>query len=335
MATDDDIQVMVCPANPTNPRNSEASILVRGDGTLLMAYSRFYGGGGDEAAADISGRTSNDGGRTWSEPFQVQRNDGRQNVMSVCLLRLQSGRVGMAYARKNSDAVCGLYWRVSDDDACTWSSEVRVSPAWGYGATGPDVLVQLSSGRLLAPDYRTTDWQLQPQFRGYPCWSDDEGQTWQHAAAIELPGGRSLEEPCIVELRDGRLLMFTRNVPGPMFQTFSADGGATWSAPEPSPLVHPRSPMQLRRLPSTGDLLCIWNDSNAHRYPLTAAVSSDDGRTWPRRRHLEVETPGVTQFAYSSVVFHAHRALMTYWVIDGAGINLKFRSVPESWFYGE
>ena len=45
MAQDDDIQVMVCPTGPGDPRNSEAAIVVLRDGTLLLAYSRFYGGG--------------------------------------------------------------------------------------------------------------------------------------------------------------------------------------------------------------------------------------------------------------------------------------------------
>lgn len=334
MVAEDDIQVLVCPAGPGNPRNSEAAIVVRRDGTLLLAYSRFYGGGGDEAPAEICGKTSADGGRAWSDAFVIQPNDGRQNVMSVCLLRLRSGHIGLAYARKNSDSDCALWWRTSADEGGTWSPEVRVSPAWGYGATGPDVLLQLASGRLIAPDYRTADWTVKPQFRAHVCWSDDEGRTWRHGAPVEVPGGQSLEEPCVVELKDGRLLMYIRTTPGPMYQCFSADQGATWSVPEPSPLVHPRSPMQLRRIPSMGDLLCIWNNSATQRYPLTAAVSTDEGLSWPRRRDLEVETPGVSQFAYASLVFHAGRALMTYWVVDDAGISLKFRSLPETWFYG-
>jgi sialidase-1 len=334
MAEAEDIQVLVCPAGPGNPRNSEAAVAVRQDGTLLLAYTRFYGGGADHAAADISGRTSADEGRTWTQPFVIPPNDARQNVMSACLLRLHSGRLGLAFARKNSDSECGLYWRTTADEGRTWSDQVRISPDWGYGATGPDVLIQLTCGRLIAPDYRTTDWTVERRFRGYVCYSDDEGRTWGHAAPIEVPGGRSLEEPCVVELRDGRLLMHIRTQAGPMYRCWSVDQGVTWSTPEPSPLVHPTSPMQLRRLPSSGDLVCIWNNSAEHRWPLTAAVSRDEGRTWAGYRDLEVETPGVSQFAYASLTFHGGRALMTYWVADQAGLNLKFRSLPERWFYG-
>jgi sialidase-1 len=329
----DDIQVMVCPATPDNPRNSEAAIVVLRDGTLLLAYSRFYGGTGDESAGEIAGKTSTDGGRTWSEHFTIQANDGQQNVMEVNMLRLQSGRIGLIYARKNSDADCEMYWRVSGDEAKTWSAETKVNLPGGYGATGPDVAIQLSSGRILVPDYRTADWVKEPRFHGRGCYSDDEGATWQYGERIDVPDGKSLEEPAIVELKDGRILMYIRTAPGPIYQCFSADQGVTWTVPEPSPLVHPTSPMQLKRIPSTGDLVCIWNNSVAARYPLTAALSADEGQTWLHFRDLEVETPGVSQFAYASLTFHDERALMTYWVIDGAGMNLKFRSLPVSWFY--
>ncbi|MFA6111460.1 MAG: sialidase family protein [Candidatus Latescibacterota bacterium] len=335
MTQSDDVQVMVCPAGPGNTRNSEASIAVLRDGTYLLVYSRFYGGGADHAAADISGKSSTDGGRTWSESFVVQPNDGEQNVMSACLLRLHSGRLGLAYARKNSDSDCALYWRISADEARSWSGEVRVSPSWGYGATGPDVVVQLGSGRLIAPDYRTKNWKVERRFRGHVCYSDDEGLTWRQAEPVEVPGDRSLEEPCVVELRDGRLMMYIRTQAGPIWRCYSRDQGVTWSVPEPSPLVHPTSPIQLRRLPSTGDLLCLWNNSTTHRYPLTAAISRDEGEHWERFRDLEVETPGVSQYAYASAAFHDGRALLTYWVVDQAGISLKFRGLPERWFYGE
>jgi len=334
MAQDDDIQVMVCPTGPGNPRNSEAAIVVRRDGTLLLAYSRFYGGGDDDGAAEIAGKTSKDGGRTWSERFVIQPNDGKQNVMSVDMLRLQSGKIGLGYARKNSDSDCALYWRTSADEGKTWSAETRVSPPWGYGATGPDVAIQLKSGRIVVPDYRTTNWREEPRSTGQICYSDDDGQTWQYGQRIAVPGPKTLEEPTVVELKDGRLLMYIRTNAGPIYQCFSPDQGLTWSTPEPSPLVHPTSPMQLRRIPSTGDLLCIWDNSATHRYPLTAAISRDEGKTWEHFRDLEVETPGVSQYAYASVTFHEERALMTYWVLDGSGLNLKFRSVPVNWFYG-
>jgi sialidase-1 len=334
LGSDEDLQVMACPAAAGNIRNSEGSIVALKDGRLLLAYSRFGGGGGDDSTADIAGKTSADGGRTWSKSFVIQRNDGVRNVMVGSLARLQSGRIGLCYARKNSESDCALYWRTSANEGGTWSAEVRVSPAWGYGGTGPDAVVQLSSGRVIVPGYRTANWQLEWHFTGQVCYSDDEGKTWQYAQPIEVPGGRTCEEPAVVELKDGRLLMYIRTHIGPIFQCLSSDQGATWSVPRPTTLAHPTSPMQLRRLPSTGDLVCVWNNSLQHRYPLTSAISRDEGQTWENYRDLEVETPGVLQICYPSLTFHEGRALMTYGVYRDDWTSLKFRNLPESWFYG-
>ena len=37
----DPFRLVVCPASPENPRNSEADIVELKDGTLLLAWSRF------------------------------------------------------------------------------------------------------------------------------------------------------------------------------------------------------------------------------------------------------------------------------------------------------
>ena len=43
---------------PGNPRNSEGDIIELKDGRLCLIYTRFTGGGGDHAAADLAMRIS-------------------------------------------------------------------------------------------------------------------------------------------------------------------------------------------------------------------------------------------------------------------------------------
>ena len=56
----------------------------------------------------------------------------------------------------------------------------------------------------------------------------------------------------------------------------------------------PEAPATLRRIPATGDLLLIWNNTftagighGGPRTPLTAAVSNDEGETWKIVDNLE------------------------------------------------
>ena len=119
--------------------------------------------------------------------------------------------------------------------------------------------------------------------------SDDNGKTWRRSKDPfkgYAPDGRriTLQEPGVVELKDGRLMMFIRTDAGSQYVCHSSDGGETWSKPGPSSLASPLSPASIERIPWTGDLLCVWNDhSGVHpfpegrRTPLCLAISKDEG----------------------------------------------------------
>ncbi len=81
---------------PGHPRNSEGDFIALKDGRLLFVYSHFTGGGGDHDQAFLAGRYSSDGGRTWTDKDEViVERDGDWNVMSVSLLRLKDGSIGL------------------------------------------------------------------------------------------------------------------------------------------------------------------------------------------------------------------------------------------------
>lgn len=147
-------------------------------------------------------------------------------------------------------------------------------------------------------------------------------------------------EPEVLELTGGKLLMHIRTQLGHIAVSESPDGGETWNEARSWDVRGPESPATLRRIPSTGDLLLIWNDTftpgvghGGKRTPLTAAVSTDEGKTWKHKRNLE--TDGEQTYAYTSVLFHEGRALLSYYVRDekSGRISSRFRSLPIGWFY--
>ena len=84
-----------------NPRNSEGAFVELKDGRILFAYTRYKGASwADAATADIVGRISTDGGRTWGDWKLIFANRA-QNVMSVSLLRLQDGRIALIFLEKS------------------------------------------------------------------------------------------------------------------------------------------------------------------------------------------------------------------------------------------
>src|SRR5690606_1662194 len=99
--------------------------------------------------------------------------------------------------------------------------------------------------------------------------SDDNGQTWRVSGEITPPEGiyAALQEPGVVELRDGTLWMFHRTGGGSLYSSTSADGGDTWTAAVPSDLRSPKAPASVKRLPETGALLMVWNDHRGREQP--------------------------------------------------------------------
>ncbi len=296
---------------PGNPRNSEGAMVTLADGRVLFAYTHYTGDDwSDHAAACIAARTSSDGGRTWTPTDRILvANEGRQNVMSVSLLRLADGRVALFYLRKNGMEDCRLWWRVSRDEGDTWSDPALCIPAPGYFVVNNDRVVQLRSGRLIVPAayHRARligDESTPGAFDGRALavfyLSDDAGSTWRESDdwwALPVKSASGLQEPGVVELADGTLYAWCRTTTGRQWELRSADQGATWTAPQPSPFYSPCSPMSIKRLPTGGALLAVWNDhrqvttappaSSWGRTPLTAALSRDEGASWSAPRQLE------------------------------------------------
>ncbi len=335
---DADVSALVYQATPEHPRYTEGSIVALNDGSLLFAVTEFHGSGSDFAKAHIVGRQSTDGGRTWSASRVLQANTGGMNVMSVTLRRLADGSIAMFYLQKNSHSDLTPYLRISTDEAKTFGDPVKVSSASGYHVVNNDRVTTLSTGRLLMPAASTPDVASDNHFQSHCFLSDDGGKTWRDGKGKVDADKRGAMEPEVVELKDGRIMMLVRTQLGYPGKAYSDDGGDTWGPMTSLGVQGPEAPATVRRIPSTGDLLLIWNNTytagaghGGERTPLTAAVSSDEGETWTVVDNLESD-PSRT-FSYISLTFVHGRAVMSYWDQDKAGYSCRFRSLPVDWFY--
>ena len=148
--------------------------------------------------------------------------------------------------------------------------------------------------------------------------SDDLGATWSAQRVVAEIEGRSLNNPCVVELaagaHDARVLLMFQSYPerrderavAPGFEAapdgsdlvcrtmvvHSDDGGATWSAPRevtrsvkrPAPVTStatgPGIGIQLRHGPHAGRVLMPFNQGPFDQWRVYAAISDDGGATW-------------------------------------------------------
>ena len=336
---------------PDNPRNSEGAFMPLKDGRIMFAYSRYYGNSAhDNATADIAARYSSDKGATWTDKDEIiVKNHGGMNVMSVSLLRLQSGEIALFYLLKNSTSDCRPVMRRSFDEGKTWSEPAHcITDEVGYYVLNNDRVIQLKDGRLLfaVSRHAFAGGKFDNLGEVMTYSSDDNGKTWQRGKStlsVVSPSGKkyAAQEPGVVELKDGRLLLWIRTTAGCQFMSHSSDRGETWSVPQPSWLRAPCSPASIKRLP-TGDLLVVWNDyesrldpkrksgHDGRRTPLSAAISRDDGITWQGAHTIEDDPKG--HFAIQPL--DDGTVLLGYSAYSGLS-HARLVKIPVAWFYSK
>lgn len=324
-----------CPWTRENSRHDHQLIFPMADGCLLLVWCEYYAdrpshvtrdptdvdtGFGDEAPCRISAKMSADGARTWGPKFTLQANRWRHNVKHPNLVRLPGGEILFTFTAWDSEEHRNVFLRRSTDECESWTEPVMVSEP-GWYCNNHDRALTLSTGRILLPahgvvgggPYLGRDSKL----CAWVWYSDDGFRTWSKGAEMTVPG-RGAHEPTIVERGDGSLLCFLRTTTTKIWRTESRDGGQTWAEPVPTALDAPDSEALLTRIPSTGDLLLLWNDVASERgtprTPLTAAISRDDGDSWDTvgnvddRPHFHV--------AYPSAYFQEDEVIITYYTRD-------------------
>ena len=329
--------VLMLQPGPDNPRNSEGDFLTLKDGRVLFVYTHYTGtSSSDHATAYLAGRFSSDKGKSWDKADHlILENEGKMNVMSVSLLRLKSGEIALFYLRKNSVTDCIPMLRISGDEAKSWSEPVRCIPdREGYFVLNNHRVIQLKSGRLLmAVAYHGNSIPGRKNRLGsvWSYYSDDNGKNWKPGLEAANPDSMVVQEPGVVELKDGKILMWMRTNSGFQYQSSSTDGGVSWSAAQKSNIPSPLSPAAIDRIPQTGDLLLVWNNNDnsntatkGKRTPLTIAISKDEGNTWQKIKNLETDPDG--WYCYTAVHFVGSYVLLGYC----AGSQLKKTQLSET-----
>jgi sialidase-1 len=265
-------------------------------------------GGGDNEKAFLVLATSDDDGATWSAPRLVIDPHDTSLPMSCsvisgvpwldpkgCLWLFFSQSVGYFDGRMG---IWAARCENPDADSPVWSAPERI---WhGFALNKPTVL---STGEWMLPaalwprellgcgmvesagtsPFIDAFHELDAYRLGNVLVSRDEGRTWERRGGTAFPCAVDFLEQMIVEKRDGSLLMIVRTLTEGMWQSFSRDGGVTWSTGEPW-LPHVNSRHFIRRLPS-GRLLLVKHGVPATTRPpsrshLAAFLSDDDGATW-------------------------------------------------------
>lgn len=158
------------------------------------------------------------------------------------------------------------------------------------------------------------------------------------------------QEPGLVELTGGRVMMWCRTPGGYAYRAYSGDGGETWgdfTAIES--FMMPCAPQSIKKIPGTGRYIMLYNtrgempfgDPRFHwRNNLAVAISDDECRNWKYHGLLE---PQDTLACYYSICFAGENVVFSYYegimdtIKDGEFyprnlVSLKIKVVNQEYF---
>jgi len=306
-----------------------------------------------------------DDGKTWSEPMVV--NDTILDDRDAGIVHLGGKRLALtwfnhplrsfvdAYTSDPKEELCKVYmdvaepevkercgsWlRLSEDGGFSWGEPIKMEISSPHGPTvlRDGTLLYLGKGmysdRVEHDVTSMKNYYLDPEYRDeITAWSSVDGKTWTELGTVPMPEGASCEyacEPHAIELADGRILGMIRYHIGSrmtMLQTWSEDGGKTWSVPTYTDVCG--APPHLLQH-SSGAVICVYG-RREDPFGERAMISYDGGKTWAKdvelnsAKDLDLGYPCSVELADGSILTVYYQAygddfkrsfLYTHWSLD-------------------
>jgi hypothetical protein len=325
--------------------NNAIPSIARLEGGELLAVWTFSGK--DDKKLRIAGALSSDGGRSWAEPRILIDTPGKNDADPILLvdgrrLLVYSATVGMPDRLDRSQ----VFMTSSGDDGRTWASPVEIALPRKYTASMVSNAIKLMDGTLVLP----FAWDLWAEKGTLPKTEGEmdlvsgvlrstDGVHWTPFGELHISDPKvtpystgGLCEPALVELRTGELFMLMRTGTSFLYESRSRDGGLTWDAPRRSLLMGHNTPAALWRVEEHPDeIIVIWNNSPLHRYPLSAAISSDGGRHWTKPRDVAVSDG--PQVSYPDITQTKDGMFLAVWQqqLKGGGRDIRWARFTRDW----
>jgi predicted neuraminidase len=271
------------------PQCHASTIAASKDGLVAAWF-----GGSYEGHPDVGIWTSLHDGQDWSIPILVA--DGvlspteRHSCWNPVLFQPETGPLMLFYkVGPNPRAWWGM-GMTSLDGGKSWSRPKCLPD----GFLGPikNKPIQLPDGRIVCPSStEEAGWRVHLEVTG------DLGRTWQRFGPINDGQDFAVIQPTLLIYPNGRLQALCRSRNGVIAESWSSNGGQSWSRMVATPLPNPDSGIDGVTL-HDGRQLLVYNHTSQGRTPLNVALS-EDGRQWEMVLTLE-DAEG--EFSYPAVI---------------------------------
>ncbi len=268
---------------------SHASTIAETGGRLVAAWF----GGSLESNPDVSIWVSQNDGSGWSTPLEVANGIMEDGIQYACwnpvLFQPASGPLLLFYkVGMNAKTWWGMC--TASSGGTIWDTPRRLPD----GILGPikNKPVQLANGDLLSPSSAENDaWRVHLER------SVDLGKTWKRIGPVNDGKTIAAIQPSILVHANEHMQLLCRTKQGRIAESWSSDGGSTWSEACLTSLPNPNSGIDAVSLADGGQLL-VYNRSSRWRSPLNIALS-EDGKTW---QDVLTLASGLGEYSYPAVI---------------------------------
>jgi predicted neuraminidase len=196
----------------------------------------------------------------------------------------------------------------SNDGGKSWNKPTKLGKDSAIGhIVGPvkNKPIELSDGSILCPSSSEhNNWRVHFEL------TKDQGKTWEVIGPIHDGTKFNAIQPSILTYKNGSMQVMCRTKEGVIAESWSTDGGQTWSQPAATHLPNPNSGTDAITLADGRQLLVYNHTVNGGEFPvgrnmLNVAIS-DDGKTWQpvitlERDQGEYSYPAVIQAANGTI----------------------------------
>lgn len=229
----------------------------------------------------------------WGEIKDIVTDVG-YSVGNSVVLRDSAGRIHLWYVRtkgywSEGETIHQIYKNL--DSPPISSNELPLAVGWLI--RGRPVL---RGNTVFLPVYEETDLTS-------AVWSQElSGSGGKLGEITTAPGG--LIHPTLVDVGPNEFRCFYRNprAPNRMYGAYSMNRGGDWSRPSATELPNPNSGFDVAKITNAQGkprLVCVYNDSETKRFPLSLAVSDNMGLDWEKKGDFE-QGPG--EYSYPSLM---------------------------------
>lgn len=237
----------------------------------------------------------------WTKPVEVVNGVQSANLRYPCwnpvLFQPSDGPLLLFYKVGPSPRDWWGMLTTSDDGGKSWSWPTKLGEHWAIGhLLGPvkNKPIQLADGSILCPTSTEVDVD-----RGDGYWrvhfevTRDLGKTWDVIGPINNGIEFDAIQPSVLTYANGDMQILCRSKQNVVAQSWSKDGGRSWSNLEATSLPNPNSGTDAVTL-ADGRQLLVYNHTTRQtkiqsRQMLNVAISSD-GEDWKPVVTLELES---------------------------------------------